>query len=168
MKMDQVAFYCATEDAERRIKESFGLAEREWINDEVTANSIVMNLDGSFDLTVNKGLLQFNYDLGVELEILRYTDGLNWVQQRNGADPSLPFVNHVGIHLGDDEEFPDMPGSLLVQETRTISHTSAYLTKEGSPGFGRLYHYKIWELQLGSYVKYIRRINPKKALDDGL
>jgi hypothetical protein len=56
-----------------------------------------------------------------------------------------------------------MAGCRLVQETFTTKHTSEYLTKEGSPGFGRKYHYRIFELSPGSYIKYIKRIHPKVA-----
>lgn len=164
MKMDQLAFYADTDVQANRIKDQLGLIDAEWIKDTVTAKSEVW----PFSTEENVAELQFNYSLGIELEILRYVKGCSWHHQnplavkggfdRKGAN--LPFISHVGIHLEDNEDFPEMRYCPLVQETFTISHTSEYLTKEGSPGFGRKYHYRIFELSPGSYIKYIRRINP--------
>ncbi len=166
MKMDQVAFYAASDEEAEKIKAQLGLANSSWIKDTVTARSIVSGIEGE-----NVAELQFNYDLEIELEILRYTKGPNWHLNNPLMVPWLTkdrkvwhipsFISHVGIHLGDEEDFPAMWHCKLVQETFTKSHTSEYLTKPGSPGFGRLYHYKIFELSPGSYIKYIKRIHPQ-------
>lgn len=153
MKIDQVAFYARSEDEANRIKAQFGLLDAQWIRDTVTARSIVR---GSEHQNVAK--LQFNYDLGIELEILRYTSGANW-HELNPLAVNDSFISHIGIHLEDGEEFPVMEHCKLVQETFTISHTAEYLTT--GPAAGRKYHYRIFELSPGSYVKYIRRIHPK-------
>lgn len=167
MKIDQIAFYAKSVDEVDRIKTALGLSGAKWIIDEVTAKSLFP--DGHWE--VNKGVLQFNYDLGIELEILTYVEGRHWAmdskiqysaifEQKGNPLWSLPmFISHVGIHLEDGEPFPaEMNGCPLVQETFTISHTSEYLTT--SEGAGRLYHYRIHEMVPGTYIKYIRRIHP--------
>jgi hypothetical protein len=164
MKCDQVAFYAVSNEEAEKIKVQLGLDKAEWIKDTVTARSIVRGEEGH-----NIAELQFNYSLGIELEILRYISGPHW-HKKNPFNVAVatgmkflypPFISHVGIHLDDGEDFPAMEHCKLVQETFTINHTSEYLTKEGSPGFGRKYHYRIHELSRGSYIKYIKRINPK-------
>jgi hypothetical protein len=164
MKMDQIAFYAANDELADQIKYQFGLVGREWIKDTVTANSSL----GGTAPQVNIAELQFNYDLGIELEIIRYISGKHWHNENPldinaklvmGKWISVPFISHVGIHLEDDEKFPEIKTWKLVQETMTIKHTSEYLTKEGSPGFGRTYHYRIYEMSPGSYIKYIKRLH---------
>lgn len=158
MKIDQIAFYCSTDEQADQIKAQFGLTDAQWIKDTVTSISKVWDVQEQS----NVAELQFNYDLGIELEILRYIRGPHW------ADPAqllyssgfkVPFISHVGIHLEDGEEFPAMEHCKLVQETWTIKHTAKYLTE--GPAAGRKYHYRIFELSHGSYIKYIRRIHPK-------
>lgn len=168
MKIDQIAFYAFNSDQAELIKSNFGLQDKQWIQDTVTANSVVNNSPVS---QVNIAELQFNYDLGIELEILRYVRGPRWHETNPLAStPKLvmgqwilpPFISHVGIHLEDGEPFPEMKHCRLVQETFTTSHTAKYLTDPDSPGFGRTYHYRIFEMSPGSYIKYIRRIHPPK------
>lgn len=161
MKIDQIAFYAANDEIEKSIKANFGLQNAVWIEDRVEADSILPQFDPNTSVR-SVGKLLFNYDLGIELEILRYVSGQNWHNFNPNWDlPTInptggAFVSHVGIHLGDDEEFPVVDWK-LVQETFTLSHTSEYLTKEGSPGYGRKYHYRIYEMTPGSYIKYIKR-----------
>lgn len=163
MKLDQIAIYATTNEDADRIKAQFSLTYDEWIQDTVTAFSIVEDKEGE-----NVAELQFNYSLGIELEIIRYVKGANWHQHNplvvskinRGIWTIPPFISHVGIHLEDDEKIPEMKHCRLVQETFTLNHTSEYLTKPGSPGFGRKYHYRIFELSPGSYVKYIKRVHP--------
>lgn len=156
MKCDQVAYYCVNEASELCVKRFLGLENAQWLQDKVTALSSV---DGA-PLARNVGLLQFNYDLGIEIEILRYIEGDHWHKCNpeflwaSADDEANPFVSHIGYHV---EEFPAAVGGLLVQETWTESHTSEYLTT--GAGAGRKYHYRIY--QLGStYQKFIKRINP--------
>lgn len=170
MKIDQVAFYSKDEEQTEKIKEALGLKDKQWVIDQVTAKSLFP--DGQW--CINKGLLRFNYDLGIELEILTYTEGRHWAidcksdfatgfkQNGNPLWSLNTFISHVGIHLEDGEEFPPMVGWPLVQETFTMSHTSEYLTTGG--GAGRLYHYRIHEMAPGTYIKYIRRIHPKQQM----
>lgn len=166
MKIDQIAFYCSTTQAEKDVKEFFGLEDAEWIHDRVTAHSSFGESIQHFNSelagippSVNIAELQFNYDLGIELEILKYTSGPSW-HWTNPLNKGIPFISHVGIHIDNVNEFPSDSKFPIVQETFTTSHTSEYLTKEGSPGYRRKYHYRIYEMSPGSYIKYILRINP--------
>lgn len=155
MKLDQVAFYCATKAQAADLKAMLGLVDAEWIKDKVTAQSSVYGREPAENIAE----LEFNYSFGMELEIIRYISGPNW--HGSYANKSeRQFISHVGFHLEDGEEFPEMPGCELVQETFTNSHTSEYLVS--GAGAGRLYHYRIFALSPGHYVKYIRRIHPAK------
>ncbi|MCI0552903.1 MAG: hypothetical protein L0287_18280 [Anaerolineae bacterium] len=152
MKMDQVAFYCGSVEAEDMIKRSFGLLYGSWTYDTVRSESIIEGSAGKSDLIPQIAILQFNYGLGIELEILRYIEGRNWhdnlgLNERTG----LPFLSHIGIHLNHDEDFPEMLNWDLVQETWTRSHTNKLIQ-------GRTYHYRIFRSKVGTYVKYIKRI----------
>lgn len=165
MRLDQTAFYASTDEQVKQIKSQFGLTNSEWIKDTVTARSKV--LDHAEQTNVAE--LEFNYSLGGhELEILRYVSGPHWhlgnPSYGHKPEGSLipPFISHVGIHLDDGEEFPAMEHCKLVQETFTISHTANYLTLPQSPAAGRKYHYRIFEMSPGSYIKYIRRIHPER------
>mgnify|MGYP000875104025 CR=1 FL=1 len=154
MKCDQVAYYCIDENAELAVKQFLGLDKAQWLHDRVTAQSIVRNGPKQ----QNIGLLQFNYDLGIEIEILRYESGPHWNATMEDlakcAPYFCPFVSHIGYHV---DEFPPAIGGKLVQETWTESHTSEYLTT--GAGAGRKYHYRIYQLG-ATYQKFIKRINP--------
>lgn len=167
MRADQIAFYALDDVQIEQIKAQLGLANSQWIKDTVTANSnVAVAEQGSME---NIAELQFNYDLGIELEILRYISGPHWHLGNPLFNPTPlgdriwttpPFISHVGIHLDDGEEFPAMEQCKLVQETFTISHTAPYLTT--GPAAGRKYHYRIFEMSPGSYIKYIKRLHPEK------
>lgn len=150
MKITQLAYYCSTTRAEDYVKRMLGLADKEWIRDTVTGMSSVWGADPK----QNVGELQFNYDLNIEVEILRYISGPFWHQ--NVVFSAEPFISHVGAHLDDGEEFPAFAGARLAQETFTQSHTGEYLTT--GAGAGRKFHYKVFELRRGNYFKVIRRI----------
>jgi len=158
MKIDQIAYYCQTDEQRKSVMKSFGLPEdAKWVEDMVTARNIFP--DGTESISV--GHLRFNYDKGIELELLEYVLGKHW----RTDDPQpwrefLPMLSHIGIHLDDWDPMPEPNDSMkLVQETFTISHTSDYLTNPSSKGFGRKYQYRIFQLADGSYIKYIRRIS---------
>lgn len=162
MKIDQIAFYCADDTAEAIIKSHFGLLNAEWKNDTVTATSRIAD---DPDEVVNVGYLQFNYDLGIELEILRYDEDSEhwhvdqvWKMLMLGAN--YPFISHVGIHLEDGEDFPAVDEEMfrLVQETWTKHHTNPYVVEKK-----RLYHYRIYKCKgSNSYIKYIKRVAGEK------
>jgi hypothetical protein len=155
MKMDQVAYYCVNQYAVADLKRDLSLENAKWITDTVHGQSKVA-VKSSFETGENVAELQFNYDLGLELEIIRYVSGPHWHPQ------PLPhrLMSHVGVHLDEGEPFPLMPHSRIVQETRTLHHTSDYLTNPDSPGYLRRYHYRIHEIGPNTFIKFIRRIRP--------
>lgn len=163
MKMNQIAFYCQTEWSERHVKELFGLHNADWVRDTVVSTNIIHPEHLPSYETQAVGELQFNYDLGIELEILRYVSGASWhhhLPLKYAIKGSLiPFISHVGIHLEDGENFPDDDYILescwrLVQETKTKAHTNPYVLEKK-----RTYEYRIYESMQGTYIKYIKRIN---------
>jgi hypothetical protein len=156
MRIDQVAYYCSSGLAAEVLKRKLGLHNSAWIKDVVTAKSWVWGQKGK--IQINTALLQFNYALGIEFEIIRYLSGPNWQHARNPLFKNTRFFSHVGAHLDDDEKFPPPPG-LLVQETWTQKHTAEFLTT--GPAAGRTYHYRIYEVGPGAYIKYIKRMPPK-------
>jgi len=167
MKLDQIAYAVYDDEEESRLKRALGLADKEWIRDYVIAESVVHFPDTGRQLKIERqtAILQFNYDLGIELEILRYTNMhesfniLSPMAWMNGGE-SL-FISHQGFHLEEGEDFPTMDGFPLVQETWTKSHTSDFLNNPQSRGYGRTYHYRIHQLSPGTVVKFIKRIEPK-------
>lgn len=164
MKIDQIAYYCNFEYAEKNIKNTFGLLDG-WINDTVECTNRIYPEIGRPYTSEAIGELQFNYVLGIELEILRYTEGSSWHNHlpNNIALKGnlLQFQSHVGIHLDDREDFPDEENMhelkwRLVQETTTHKHSNPYLIEKK-----RTYRYKIYESVPGTYLKYIKRIEAK-------
>jgi len=162
MKMDQIAYYCIDQYAAAELKESLGLEKADWITDQVTAQSKVWLANNTINAGENVAELQFNYSLGIELEIIRYISGPHW----HMLYTPRCFISHVGVHLDNGEPFPIMSHAKIVQETRTISHTSEYLTQPGSPGYGRKYHYRIYEVGPHSYIKFIKRLNNEQLGSD--
>lgn len=150
MKMNQIAYYCATAGAEDRLKKSLGLVEADWVKDTVYADVIVRGLKGK-----NVAQLQFNYDLGCELEIIRYVDGPHWMQ---GITSSEPFMAHIGVHLSEGQDWPAQPWE-LVQIAETYRHTAQHLLTGYAAG--RLYSYRIHEISKHTFIKFIKRRNPK-------
>jgi hypothetical protein len=151
-QMNQIAFYCTTPAAEREVKRQFGLLQAEWVCDTVYAHCIVYDKKCE-----NVAELQFNYDLGVELEIIRYVKGDHWLS--NYTDTARPFIGHIGIHVADGEPWPEIIDWKLVQQAETYAHTADHLTHGYAAG--RLYSYRIYEMSPGSYIKYIKRRHPK-------
>jgi len=152
MKMDEIAYYCATHEQAERVKRQFGLHNATWAKDTVTANVSVARDGGLVPWEgINVAELQFNEDFGIQLEIIRYTLGLHWCMFHpaydiHGIDT---FVAHVGIHVGDDDFPAHLDDQQLVQRALTQHHTAFN---------DRTYEYRIYKLTPGAYVKYIKRI----------
>lgn len=155
MKVDQIAYHVNTQEDELKVKRMYGLEHAAWIQDAVTARGTVYGKP-----TVNVALLQFNSDLGLQLELIRYKAGLFWYRHMFDRFDA-PFVVHVGVHLDDDEPWPRSSGK-LAQEVETISHTATHLNPGGVLA-GRRYWYRIYQLSSHSFVKYIKRIHPKEG-----
>lgn len=161
-RIDQLCYYAANEEAEASIKRNLNLQDARWVEDIATSMTIYNVGTPQEHRIQTKSRLQYNYDLGIELEILTFLEGVHWLFLNSFEDPAVlskPLFSHVGVHLLSNEEFPvlDWP---IVMESLTLSHTSEYLTKEGSPGFGRKYHFKIYKISEGNFIKYIYRVQP--------
>ena len=160
--LDQIAFYAPNNEAVARIKASLGLAVAEWTEDVVTGKARVWgNLEEE-----SKARLLFNYDLGIEVEILTYLEGPHWHNPDSTIEkldapgwemtPPLPFSHsgfqsHLGFHVNEGE-LPRLPFR-IAQELITDTHTN--------PGVaGRRYHYRIFDTRAvnGVFLKYIKRI----------
>jgi hypothetical protein len=160
--LDQLAFYAPNDAAVDQIKASLGLAHQDWTEDTVTGVARVWNQPPQD----SKARLLFNYDLGIEVEILTYLEGPHWHEIIGHApklnapawedSPPLPlphsgFVSHIGFHVNEGE-LPRLPFR-IAQELITEAHSN--------PGVaGRRYHYRIFDTRHvnGSFLKYIKRI----------
>lgn len=159
MKFDQIAFICANNVTEKRVKAMLGLTKpNDWQDDMVT----MMTWLAGDRVERSRAYLQFNstHNPAVQLELIKFTEGVHW----HGFDnlPSMA-ISHVGFHLNEGEPWPDLPGAPLIQVTRTLEHTAKYLTDKDSPGYGRTYEYRIHHVGVGNYWKFIRRIPYDKA-----
>jgi hypothetical protein len=152
-KMIHIAWYCATEEDKRQLKSFFGLENAEWVQDHVDADVKLYGPTGEISgVTVMD--LEFNYDLGVELEIQTFLSGPNLYQPRLDAGETC-FQSHHGIKLEDDEPFPEV-GFPLLLEVRTLSHTNPFLVDAG-----RTAHYRMYRSPGGHPVEYIKRVYNK-------
>lgn len=152
--LDQIAFYAPDSIAEANIKKMLGIDEAEWTVDHVSGRCRVFGGDER----ESTARLQFNYDLGIEVEILRYLSGPHWHLQRaiskhgpNVFFGSIPFVSHIGFHV-NDEELPNLPFQ-VAQEMVTVEHSNPAIA-------GRSYQYVIYDTKdmLGVDLKYIKRL----------
>lgn len=158
LKIDQIAFACYSDVQEQQIKDKLGLSNAKWVEDEVVANGFVY--PRGFERT-NRAKLLFNYDFGIEVEILRYLEGDNYLQ--NQLIPG-GHICHVGMHLEKGKTLPDMRiGSgtkhtfdfSIVQQVETESHTNQFLVDTG-----RRYRYTIYDAKafFGTNLKVIERL----------
>ena len=125
-----------------------------WVKDHVVAGGKVFGEPGK-----NEADLAFNYEntrpenKPLELEVLHYTSGPNWMAGRP------PMVSHLGMHCTAEEldefrrKFSDM-GIRVAQEVFTESHTNPYLLE-----VKRKYQYVIFDTRdiLGVDLKFIVR-----------
>lgn len=157
MKIDQIAWYAHNEQQVEEIKRRFGLLDKVWIEDEARGNVRVRHdLSSPFFSGVATGKLRFNYDLGIELEILTYIDGPHWHAYREEYLAGASFLSHIGVHMEEGEVTPDHNDN-IVQVMNTFSHTNPYLIEKA-----RVYDYVIRDTRatLGAYTKYIWRREP--------
>ena len=98
---------------------------------------------------VNVAELQFNESWGMQLEIIRYVDGLHWCMFNPAFDVEDVFIAHAGVHIGNGEWPAHLADEKLVQQAFTKHHTAFT---------DRTYQYRIYEMAPGTYIKYIQRI----------
>lgn len=161
-KIEQIAFYTNDIDnAKLMYGQMYGV--KDWKEDIVTARGRVWCPtggefgNGGYELgVVNVAHLCFNYDLGFELELIKYESGMNW--HANGRRIGDIFPSHMAYHVEDmQKEVKRYEGAGLrvAQEVKTLSHTNEYLLTTG-----RKYHYVIFDSRnvLGFDLKLIKRI----------
>lgn len=163
IKIDQLAFAAYSDEDEAAIKKQFRLTDADWVEDQVVASGYVRGARNAGEPrgeSINVAKLLFNYDLGVELEILRYTKGHNYVAQA-GIKPC--HLCHIGAHVEKGKELPISfrewaLACPVVQQVETKTHTNAFLVETG-----RRYRYTIYDTKplLGVFFKVIERLEAK-------
>lgn len=131
----------------------------EWVNDTVKAQGYVFGKTGA-----NVANLNFNYQAGdgndvqaskaLELEVLEYTQGANWLDER----PTN--VSHLGMHVTNEQllayrAYFGSKGIGVAQEVMTNEHTNEAIKDS------RRYNYVIFDTYeiLGVDLKFIVRLN---------
>jgi hypothetical protein len=154
LKIDQIAFLARTDGDVDAIKGMWGLQDAEWIEDiAVTVGSFNLGNGVQLSNVETKAHLRFCYHYGIEFEILRYLEGMNYPDEM--AIPSLHMC-HVGMHIdGDIAEAEQIFDASIYADMYTVSHTNPYLLERG-----RKYNYKIYDTRktMGVPMKTIRRI----------
>jgi hypothetical protein len=164
LKIDQLAFLARSDEDEAAIKKQLRLADAEWVEDEVVARGYVrgkhLGENSGRRESENTAKLLFNYDLGLEVEILRYTDGPNYGDVGNVKSCTLC---HIGAHVEKGMALPEglqswTVASPMIQQVETQSHTNPFLKETG-----RKYRYTIYDTKelLGVYFKVIERLESK-------
>lgn len=163
LQLDQIAFFVKDDEGEQAVKEQWGLQGAEWIEDTVVAEGLVRGSDG-LAIGTNKAKLLFNYDLGIELEILRYIEGPNYCDVlglQNGQMCHVGMHTEKGAPLMDEGILAGMfPKSEVIQTVRTQKHTNQFLLDTG-----RKYRYTIFDSHplLNCCLKVIERIEVPDA-----
>lgn len=96
LKIDQIAI--ATKDSFKLLKLLTNLGLTEWTRDVVIAEGSVR---GEESLT-NCAILNFNYQMGIEFEVLEYTNGKSWHDELRKLEGDANFLSHIGYHLKDE------------------------------------------------------------------
>jgi len=158
-QIEQIAVVVA--DTPRAIELLSALGLDQWVSDRVIAKGEVFGEDGE-----STAELHFNYQAGnggdhhadkpLELEVLDYTDGPNWMQDNESARNS---VSHIGMHctsaeLSQYRVFFRERDIAVAQEVVTQSHTNKYIADS------RRYNYVIFDTRdiIGVDLKFIVRL----------
>lgn len=144
MKIDQIAFISHSAVDTINIKHSLGLEAATWIEDVVHAKGTVRGVEGE-----NRALLLFNYDNGIETEILQYLEGPNYASEIHSG-----HVCHIGMHYSGEGPVPTFDAP-IIQRVETQEHTNPYLLEQG-----RHYRYTIYDTRRthGVCFKVIERL----------
>jgi hypothetical protein len=155
MKIDQIAYYAHNEEQRLGLMGELGLADAEWVMDEVEGLVDVFRIgqDSSLEVksTATTGVC---YKSEIELEIFTWHEGPHWHEGRNEFIDGVPFLSHVGVHMEAHELAPHHPGK-LIQAMKTSTHTNDYIVSRK-----RTYEYEIYDLRPKGvgFWKYIWRI----------
>lgn len=156
-RIEQVALKPEDSAMARMLLQDLGLTD--WVSDTVTAQGQVFGENSE-----NTAFLQFNYqsdcgDKPLELELLEYNAGENWMDVRacmNGGDEYV--ASHLGMHCTEEElaeyrAYFDSKGIAVAQEVNTTSHTNPAIATS------RRYLYVIFDTRniLGIDLKFIVR-----------
>lgn len=154
-QVEQLALAPVNSDVAREFLEAIGLTE--WFEDHVTARGLVYGKGPE----TNEANLSFNYQATpeerkpLELEILDYTKGPNWVD----VGPGRNTVSHLGMHvtaeeLDDWRELMAERGIEVAQEVITHDHTNEAIKDS------RRYNYVIFDTKhlIGVDLKFIVRL----------
>lgn len=154
MKLDQIAYYAHDENQAQIIREMFGVQDGEWVED-IAKGDVVVRLGEKEIEAQSAGHLRFNYETGIELEILTYLEGPHWHEEKPDFIAGNVFLSHIGFHMEDGERPPAhvLEKGVLVQEMNTHTHTNDYVNSRN-----RTYHYEIYRMPVGPDLKYIWRI----------
>lgn len=151
LKLDQIAFIARSDEDERLIKSSLGLSLADWTEDECVAKGSVRGHPGE---QTNRAKLLFNYDMGIEVEILRYIEGANYADVNQ--IPSCQMC-HIGFHVEKGAKVPSTsPFKFPIQQcVVTQTHTNQFLIDSG-----RRYRYTIYDSTavFGTHLKVIERL----------
>lgn len=158
MKLDQIAYYAHNEYQWSSIADQFGIciARNDWVHDKVVGDLTLFNEDGSVKHDGQSTAdLSFNYDMGIEFEILTYLKGRHWHDEKPEFRDGVPFISHIGFHMDPGEVVPKLilEKGQLVQHMQTISHLNPYLIEKK-----RRYVYEIYAMPFGPDQKFIWRI----------
>ena len=121
------------------------------LRDNVIARGQVFGAAG-----LNDADLAFNYqgssEKPLELEVLHYADGPNWMSSRPAS------VSHLGMHCNESElglwtKFFSDRGIGIAQQVQTLVHTNPVIANK------RFYRYTIFDTReiLGVDIKFIVR-----------
>lgn len=158
-RFEQVAFYTPDIEETKRLYRALGC--KDWADDTVTASGKVGD-QRKAEASVCVAQLAFNYDLGIELELIKYVAGNNWHRLGGRVDDeghcSFPFQSHMSYHVDNliaEENKFERAGFKIVQRVRTLSHTNPFVIEHK-----RKYEYVIFDTRraLGFDLKLIKRI----------
>jgi hypothetical protein len=161
MKIDQIAIYVPEGTDFMAVASALGLEHSDFISDEVVGTGYDYDYESPRRESEVMATLHFNYDYGIELELLRFIEG-GWNKNVGRGDD--PFISHIGIHMDHGEFIPDAiaNSATLIYSLDTKNHTNKYLQERG-----RTYHYQIWRHPLIPFdLKFIWRVEASKAIED--
>jgi len=156
MKLDQLCFYCNEPWQAEAVKRMFGLTDEPWVQDTV---EMLTRIPPREDWHESIAELNFCESLGMQLEIMRFTQGPHWSMGNNRGSI---YIAHIGMHLNEGEAWPEIGMGTLVQESKTISHSAAAFHDKTSPQYGRRYHYRIHRMPYSGgnvFIKLIKRVH---------
>lgn len=162
--IQQIAICPTNPTLARELLIDLGLTD--WISDNVHAAGVARGVIGE-----NHAHLQFNYQAGsgkdeeankpLELEILHYTNGHNWMAKNPNT------VSHLGMHCTSEElelyrKYFYSKGIGIAQEVNTLAHTNPAIKDS------RRYQYAIFDTKdiLGVDLKFIVRKDIEKPQSD--